>query len=160
MSRRRLDEIRRQLPESLDLLAVSVGAGLGLQGALANVAEHSQGALATEWRRVLSDIRLGSSLVEALTGLAARADIAEESGARVSWSSASAPANIGPLGFDGRAAAGQIGQDRAIGTVVPGAAVRQMAQGVGHGLHLGNPGVEFVHVLFGDGLHLATRALV
>lgn len=77
MSQRRLDEIRRQLPESLDLLAVSVGAGLGLQGALANVAEHSEGALATEWRRVLGDIRLGASLVEALSGLAARADIAE-----------------------------------------------------------------------------------
>lgn len=76
-SRRRLEEVRRQLPESLDLLAVSVGAGLGLQAALANVAEHSDGALATEWRRVLGDIRLGSSLVEALTGLATRVDIPE-----------------------------------------------------------------------------------
>lgn len=76
-SRRRLEEVRRQLPESLDLLAVSVGAGLGLQAALANVAEHSDGALATEWRRVLGDIRLGASLVEALTGLATRVDIPE-----------------------------------------------------------------------------------
>lgn len=75
--RRHESEIRRQLPESLDLLAVAVSAGLGLQAALANVAEHSSGALATEWRRVLGDVRLGTPLVEALTGFATRVDLAE-----------------------------------------------------------------------------------
>lgn len=75
--RRREAEIRRQLPESLDLLAVSVSAGLGLQAALANVSEHGSGPLALEWRRVLGDVRLGTPLVESLSNFATRVDIAE-----------------------------------------------------------------------------------
>lgn len=77
VSRRTAQALLRQLPESLDLLAVTVSAGLGLQGAIAEVAEQVDGALGTEWRRVLADIRLGSSLPEALTALAERCDIPE-----------------------------------------------------------------------------------
>lgn len=72
-----LREVRAQLPESLDLLAVTVTAGLGLQGALAEVSEQIDGALGSEWRRVLADIRLGASMVEALAAFAERCDIPE-----------------------------------------------------------------------------------
>lgn len=75
--KRRHSDLRRQFPESLDLLAVTVSAGLGLQGALAEVAEHVDGELGGHWRRVLTDIRLGSSLPEALSAFAERCDIPE-----------------------------------------------------------------------------------
>lgn len=75
--KRRYSALRRQFPESLDLLAVTVGAGLGLQGALAEVAEQVEGELGAEWRRVLADIRLGSSLTEALGAFTERCDIPE-----------------------------------------------------------------------------------
>ena len=48
--RRRVETIRAELPDSLDLLAVSVSAGLGLEAAIAKLSESMRGPLADEPR--------------------------------------------------------------------------------------------------------------
>ncbi|HWH05297.1 MAG TPA: type II secretion system F family protein [Gaiellaceae bacterium] len=75
--RRRREEIRAQLPDALDLLAVSVEAGLGFDGAVSKLTEHMEGALAEEFELTLGEMRIGESRHDALKKLAARADTAE-----------------------------------------------------------------------------------
>jgi tight adherence protein C len=72
-SRRRREAIRAQLPDALDLLAVSVEAGLGFDGAVAKLTEHMEGALAEEFSLTLGEMRIGESRHDALKKLAARA---------------------------------------------------------------------------------------
>ncbi len=74
-TRKRL--MTKALPDVLDLIAVSVEAGLGFDGALQRVAEKSQPPLGDELGRTLSEIRLGRTRAEALRDLAERTDIAE-----------------------------------------------------------------------------------
>lgn len=71
--RRRRDLIRSQLPDALDLLAVSVEAGLGFDGAVAKLTEHMDGALAEEFSLTLGEMRIGESRQDALKKLAERA---------------------------------------------------------------------------------------
>jgi tight adherence protein C len=71
--RRRSDEIRAQLPDALDLLAVSVEAGLGFDGAVAKLTEHMEGDLANEFSLMLGEMRIGEGRHEALKKLAERA---------------------------------------------------------------------------------------
>ena len=71
--RKRRDEIRAQLPDALDLLAVSVEAGLGFDGAVDKLTEHMEGALAEEFALTLGEIRIGESRQDALKKLAERA---------------------------------------------------------------------------------------
>ena len=71
--RRRREEIRSQLPDALDLLAVSVEAGLAFDGAVAKLTEHMNGALAEEFSQTLGEMRIGESRHDALKKLAARA---------------------------------------------------------------------------------------
>lgn len=71
--RKRRDQIRSQLPDALDLLAVSVEAGLGFDGAVAKLSEHMEGALAEEFSLTLGEMRIGESRHEALKKLAERA---------------------------------------------------------------------------------------
>jgi len=73
--RRRRDEIARRLPDLLDVLAVTVSAGLGLQTALERTAERDPGALGQEIRRTLNDMRYGMSRRAALTALRQRNDV-------------------------------------------------------------------------------------
>ena len=47
-TKRRREELRAQLPDALDLLAVSVEAGLGFDGAITKLTEHMEGALTEE----------------------------------------------------------------------------------------------------------------
>jgi len=75
--RRRREEIRAQLPDALDLLAVSVEAGLGFDGAVSKLTEHMEGALAEEFELTLGEMRIGESRHDALKKLASRADTAE-----------------------------------------------------------------------------------
>ncbi len=70
--RRRREQIRSQLPDALDLLAVSVEAGLGFDGAVAKLTEHMHGALAEEFSLTLGQMRIGESRHDALKKLAAR----------------------------------------------------------------------------------------
>jgi tight adherence protein C len=71
--RKRREEIRAQLPDALDLLAVSVEAGLAFDGAVAKLTEHMEGALAEEFSLTLGEMRIGESRHDALKKLAVRA---------------------------------------------------------------------------------------
>ena len=71
-ARSRKDRIRAELPDALDLLAVSVEAGLGFDGAIAKLTEHMHGPLADEFALTLSEIRIGESRQDALKKLADR----------------------------------------------------------------------------------------
>jgi tight adherence protein C len=72
-ARRRRERMRAELPDALDLLAVSVEAGLGFDGAIAKLTEQSEGPLAEEFALTLSEMRIGESRSEALKKLAERA---------------------------------------------------------------------------------------
>jgi len=69
--------IRRSMPDILDLLVVSVEAGLGLDGAMGKVVEKVKGPLAEEFGRVLEEIRLGKSRGIALKDMARRVGLSE-----------------------------------------------------------------------------------
>jgi tight adherence protein C len=70
--RSRKDSIRAELPDALDLMAVSVEAGMGFDGAISKLTEHMSGALADEFALTLSEIRVGESRQDALKKLADR----------------------------------------------------------------------------------------
>jgi tight adherence protein C len=74
---RRSEAIRRALPDALDLLAISVEAGVSLEGAMARSAEELGGPLGDELRLVLRELQLGSSRREALQALRDRVDVRE-----------------------------------------------------------------------------------
>src|SRR5581483_3547360 len=75
--RSRREAVRAQLPDTLDLLAVSVEAGLGLDGALAKLTEHMEGPLIDEFALTLGEIRIGEARHDALKKLADRLAIPE-----------------------------------------------------------------------------------
>lgn len=74
IARRKLS-IQRDLPDVLDLLTVSVEAGLSFDGALAKLAEKMKGALVEEFIRLLQEIRMGISRRDALLAMALRCDV-------------------------------------------------------------------------------------
>lgn len=69
--------ILKQLPGMMDLLTVSVEAGLGFDQALARVAEKSKGPLAEEMERMQGEIQMGNSRASALTRMATRVGVEE-----------------------------------------------------------------------------------
>ena len=71
-ARRRREAVRAELPDTLDLLAVSVEAGLGFDAAIGKVIEHMDGALAEELALVLGEMRVGESRQDALKKMAER----------------------------------------------------------------------------------------
>ena len=73
-SRRRSD-ITRELPDLVDLLTVSIEAGLALEAALSRVSERGEGALAVEVRRTLSEIALGRPRRDSLRSLGIRTGV-------------------------------------------------------------------------------------
>jgi tight adherence protein C len=79
-ARSRRDRIRTQLPDALDLLAVSVEAGMGFDGAISKLIEYMDGPLTEEFGLTLNEIRIGESRQDALKKLAERADTPEISG--------------------------------------------------------------------------------
>src|SRR6266852_4031265 len=70
--RGRRERIRSELPDALDLLAVSVEAGLGLDGAVTKLTEHMHGALVDEFALTLGEMRIGESRHDALKKMAER----------------------------------------------------------------------------------------
>jgi tight adherence protein C len=71
-ARARCEAVRIELPDTLDLLAVSVEAGLGFDAAIGKVTEHMEGALSHELGLVLGAMRVGESRQDALKKLAER----------------------------------------------------------------------------------------
>jgi len=76
-ARGRKEKIRADLPDALDLLAVSVEAGLGFDASLAKLREHMDGPLAEEFGLTLSEMRIGESRGEALKRMSDRVDAPE-----------------------------------------------------------------------------------
>jgi tight adherence protein C len=73
----RKDSIRRELPDVLDLLAISVEAGVGFEGAMQVVTEHFESPLAEEMSRTLREMELGLPRREALQNLKRRTEVPE-----------------------------------------------------------------------------------
>ncbi len=69
--------IRRALPDALDLLAITVQAGLAFDGALDKVARQLGGPLGEEFTRVVQEMRIGASRGEALRSLRDRTNVVE-----------------------------------------------------------------------------------
>ena len=76
-ARSRKEKIRADLPDALDLLAVSVEAGLGFDASLAKLNENMEGPLAQEFGLTLSEMRIGESRSEALKRMSDRVDAPE-----------------------------------------------------------------------------------
>lgn len=70
--KKRQKALTRALPDALDLLTISVEAGLGFDVALQRVTDKSDNELSREFKRVLADVRLGRSRREALRDLGER----------------------------------------------------------------------------------------
>jgi len=75
--RRREAEIRKALPEVIDLLVVSVEAGMGLDGAMAKVTEKMSGPLADEMARARHETQVGKTRAQALKDMASRLEMRE-----------------------------------------------------------------------------------
>jgi len=78
-AKRRQGRIVRQLPDALDLLSVSVEAGLGFDGAIAKLTQYMSGPLSEEFELALGEMRIGESRSDALKKLALRAGTPEVS---------------------------------------------------------------------------------
>jgi tight adherence protein C len=75
--RKRRDDVQAALPDALDLLAVSVEAGLGFDAAISKLIDHMEGALIDEFGLALSEMRVGEARQDALKKLSARVDSPE-----------------------------------------------------------------------------------
>lgn len=76
-SKKRSKRALRELPDVLDLLTVSLEAGLGFDSALSKLVSKKSGVLADEFYRCLEEIRLGRTRREALHGLRERVALDE-----------------------------------------------------------------------------------
>lgn len=72
---RRKREIRRELPNALDMLTISVEAGMGLDLALSKVARNIKGSLGDEFNRMLQEMSIGLSRKDAFKNLSNRTDV-------------------------------------------------------------------------------------
>jgi tight adherence protein C len=70
----RYHEIEKALPSLIDLLVVTIEAGIGFVGSLRMASEQLDGPLAQELRLTLQEQSMGRTMTEALEGLVQRAD--------------------------------------------------------------------------------------
>jgi tight adherence protein C len=75
--KRRQKELLLALPNALDLLTISVEAGLGFDAAIARVCEKYHNALSVEFAQVLNEVRLGRPRLEALDDMGRRNKVEE-----------------------------------------------------------------------------------
>jgi tight adherence protein C len=77
---KRQKEIRKALPDTMDLLTISVEAGLGFDAALAQVVKNVPGPLSEEIARMLQEMQIGVSRTEALRHVNDRTEVPELDG--------------------------------------------------------------------------------
>ena len=77
---KRQKEIRKNLSDTMDLLTISVEAGLGFDAALAQVVKNVEGPLSQEIARTLQEMQIGVHRMEALRNLSDRTDVEELDG--------------------------------------------------------------------------------
>jgi len=77
---KRQKEIRKALPDTMDLLTISVEAGLGFDAALAQVVKNVPGPLSEEIARMLQEMQIGVSRPEALRHVNDRTEVPELDG--------------------------------------------------------------------------------
>lgn len=75
LARRRQKTVRRVLPDMLDMLSISVAAGLAFDSALARVSGKASNPLADEFAQYLTEIRLGIGRRDALRQIGVRAGV-------------------------------------------------------------------------------------
>jgi tight adherence protein C len=80
MAVKRQKTIRRQLSDVMDLLTISVEAGLGFDAALAQVVRNVPGPLADEMGRMLQEVQIGASRADAFSHMGSRTDVPELQG--------------------------------------------------------------------------------
>ncbi len=73
----RQTQARNQLPDVMDLMVVSVEAGLGLDAAMSRVADRLRGPMGENFARALHEISLGENRQKALQGITERLPIEE-----------------------------------------------------------------------------------
>ena len=73
--RKRKEAITKQLPEVLDLLSISVQAGLSFDGAMRKIVERMVGPVIDEFKRMQQDVRMGAPRSRALQAIAKRCDV-------------------------------------------------------------------------------------
>jgi len=73
--KKRQKAILMMIPDALDLLTISVRAGLGFDAALGKVVEKLNGPLSDEFRRALAEVRVGKARREALRDIVARTEV-------------------------------------------------------------------------------------
>ena len=73
--KKRQKAVLLQIPDALDLLTISVRAGLGFDGALGKVVEKLKGPLTEEFRRALAEIRVGKPRRDALRDIIPRTEV-------------------------------------------------------------------------------------
>lgn len=69
--------MQRALPDALDLLTISVEAGLGFDAAVMRVARNTEGPLAQEFSRLLQEMQIGVGRMEAMRAMSDRTTLAE-----------------------------------------------------------------------------------
>jgi tight adherence protein C len=77
---KRQKEIRKAMPDTMDLLTISVEAGLGFDAALAQVVKNVPGPLSEEIARMLQEMQIGVTRTEALRHVNDRTDVPELDG--------------------------------------------------------------------------------
>jgi tight adherence protein C len=71
----RRKEMERTLPDIIDLLVISVEAGLGFEAAMGRVVQNVPGELSKEFSRTLQETRVGVSRHDALRAMSERTDV-------------------------------------------------------------------------------------
>ena len=73
--KKRQKAILLMIPDTLDLLTISVRAGLGFDAALGKVVEKLKGPLSDEFRRALAEVRVGKARRDALRDIVPRTEV-------------------------------------------------------------------------------------
>lgn len=72
---KRSTQIRNGLPDAMDLLTISVEAGLGFDAAVSRVARNTEGPLSQEFARLLQEMQIGVGRTEAMRAMAERTSL-------------------------------------------------------------------------------------